>query len=1852
MDNLRPSKKIVLIDDNFVIRNVIKTFLGKLEQKQNIDLKIFSSDNGVQGIGYVFITNPDIIIVDSTLPKYSGREIVDYLLSNKKFSDQNKKVIILTESRNLSNIPPNFCALNKHDKRFLQNLLFEISKEISENNRLMLPEKLDSWITSIGQQTILWANRSDITVEKIRTGSIILKSIFLPGFIINQFVESFFLTILKLTTKNIEDDNIDQVNRDEKRYRIRYYPAMATLITFSIIIIIQICAFLTGGTIIFQTANKVEQTTAGVGDDFKVQRGVTTIPASSTTATITAGTDYTAPSSSSKAFIRITNTSYTGAGRDTGGGNMNANNVTTRINDPSNITTSITFTRSGTTNNTRIAWEIIEYIGTAGGPNEIIVRDSGTSTFTTTGTTVDTSTISGVSDPTDVVVFVTGYNNPDTGTTDYNTGLVTSEYVSASNVGRFTRGEASGDAVVVSWAIVEFTGSNWKIQRVEHNYSAAGSTQTETITPVNDLSRAFIYAQKRSGTGLQGLDEYGHEVWLSSTSQVSFLLQSGSSTPSDQYSVAWIVENTQTSGKVMVVERGTASKTATGSEPGTINSSYGPIADLSIASVFANDRSTGTGTAYPNGIFAVTLTSTSNLEFWFADLGNTQNIRWEVVEWPTAPTTNVTVNSFGTQTVSIYYPEINNYIGGGFSFSSAVTNNITGITIREQGSIDGSINIANIRLFYENDSSAPYDCASESFGGSEIQYGVTDTNGFDSSNGNSTFTGSVAISATSTMCVYVVLDVTGSPSLEQTIEIDIENPSVNVTASTGTISPASQVAISGNTTLSAASVVGVLGSQESQLIVNSSNNYIGGAFAINSLSGTRDVTAITITETGTINAQTNLTNIKLFYELDTSAPYDCTSESYAATETQFGSTDLDGFSSTDGNSTFSGSVSVAAASTMCVYVVLDIGSGASSGETIEIEITNPNSNVTVSSKAVGPSTSVQIPATTIIKAATEVTSIGSQISTLDIPSTNNSIGGVFVITSYSGSKNVTSIKVTEAGSVNAQTGLDNIKLFYELDTTNPYDCTSESYNEVESQFGSTDTNGFSSSNGSVTMTGSVGISTTSTMCLYVVLDIVSGVSGGSTLELEITIPNIDVVVSTGSIGPGTAILMSGTTTLNMPGAAFNEGMLVYADGTGDIIKYKIISDGGVWSSANNVADIDTGSTTKRAQTTKLYSSVSRDEFILLSVHSASSIQYLYGQVFDGSNWGNVQLIESFSTGILASSESRWFYDGTYLADGRFMVVSSDLSNTPQFTIWDGSSWSTVSAPTQDTGGVVNTIVTKVRPGTSEVMVVVQDDSDDINTIYYDGAGTATTDWSSPVEHGVEYDGTNEDVINFTWSSNNPLRGILVFEDSFSDTTPNINIFTANGSGGGSWGTSNESVDTGDEPTEVRIVDRPGTNEFIFCVKDAVSTSPDINCLEENDNDTTPTVKSVSGGEITTDTDPSSGPQKPFDIAYESNSGATAIVVYSNATSVPKLKKYDPETGTNGTWDASETDLSDVTEALEEVNLFADPNSDNIAILLRTNGLDVHTVFWDGQNNVVFSSGDKAMTEHSTASGQYTTAHSAYFAWKVYSPNYTPSVSNVSLNAGSNINLTENTTTTINFTATVTDANGYSDISAVVGKTYRSGVTNGQNCTNNNNNCYTDSSCTLSGCSGNSCTATCSVDIYFHAEPTSSGTTYSAEYWIAWVQVSDSINQTAEGYSPTSLTEMNSLMALNVTSTANYGTVFPGNNTGSTNQTIDITNTGNIPIDGEFSGTNLCSDYPTCSGSAIFVGNQQYSLSTFTYGAGTALTSSAVAVQLNLGKPTLSPSNSNTSSFWGIGLPSIVGAGVHSGSITISAKIDE
>lgn len=167
--------------------------------------------------------------------------------------------------------------------------------------------------------------------------------------------------------------------------------------------------------------------------------------------------------------------------------------------------------------------------------------------------------------------------------------------------------------------------------------------------------------------------------------------------------------------------------------------------------------------------------------------------------------------------------------------------------------------------------------------------------------------------------------------------------------------------------------VGTTGTQTSTMNIPSTNNYVGGAFTFVTDINTATTTQIIITDgpTGTVNANLNLSNLKIRYETAGTCTYDGNETYFNAAGVSFNSSE---------KATATGTMSVGT-SQVCVYVVLDVGSGASAGQTIEIEISNPSTEVTISAGTVSPSSVVAIAGTTTIQSAPTVSCSTSPAST-------------------------------------------------------------------------------------------------------------------------------------------------------------------------------------------------------------------------------------------------------------------------------------------------------------------------------------------------------------------------------------------------------------------------------------------------------------------------------------------------------------------------------------------------------------------------------------------------------------------------------------------------------------------------------------------------------------------------------------------------------------------------------------------------------------------------------------------------------------------------------------------------------
>jgi len=261
----------------------------------------------------------------------------------------------------------------------------------------------------------------------------------------------------------------------------------------------------------------------------------------------------------------------------------------------------------------------------------------------------------------------------------------------------------------------------------------------------------------------------------------------------------------------------------------------------------------------------------------------------------------------------------------------------------------------------------------------------------------------------------------------------------------------------------------------------------------------------------------------------------------------------------------------------------------------------------------------------------------------------------------------------------------------------------------------------------------------------------------------------------------------------------------------------------------------------------------------------------------------------------------------------------------------------------------------------------------------------------------------------------------------------------------------------------------------------------------------------------------------------------------------------------------------------------------------------------------------------------------------YTSNTAPAASDVSIDSGAtSITLNEGATKNVVCTATVTDNDGYEDITTVEAKLYRSGV--GPEEADDNDNHYTLSGARDTYCSGsgNSGTCTFTFSVYSYAESTDAGSSYEDQNWNCQVTPSDE-EGTGEVDTDDDGIEMDTLKSLDVTD-INYGTVNPGSNS-TGDHTATITNTGNVAIDFKVKGGTLsCAVRGT-----IPVNNQEYSLSSFTYGSGTDLQTTDQDVNADLSKPDSDNPTVTDLIYWQVGV-SIGTEGTCTGTTYFTARL--
>ena len=210
----------------------------------------------------------------------------------------------------------------------------------------------------------------------------------------------------------------------------------------------------------------------------------------------------------------------------------------------------------------------------------------------------------------------------------------------------------------------------------------------------------------------------------------------------------------------------------------------------------------------------------------------------------------------------------------------------------------------------------------------------------------------------------------------------------------------------------------------------------------------------------------------------------------------------------------------------------------------------------------------------------------------------------------------------------------------------------------------------------------------------------------------------------------------------------------------------------------------------------------------------------------------------------------------------------------------------------------------------------------------------------------------------------------------------------------------------------------------------------------------------------------------------------------------------------------------------------------------------------------------------------------------------PEIINVSCNSGAVITLNAGTTKNIICFVQIMDYNGGNTINSTNVTFYY--YLNSSSDPNDNNDHYTNASCTASTTDGFYTNWTCGLDIWYYANNGS---------WKANVTVKDSYNLTDNDYRNATIS---TLYALNVTQLIDFGNL-PSGDTSLTPVQANITNFGNMNINvtiygfgGEdevlYAGLAM-----VCDQRNLTLPNERYSLTSTDYDSMTSLTGSATTI---------------------------------------------
>lgn len=276
---------INIIENNANVRNVLRKIIWNIDNSINV----FSSSNGLHGLGKILISKPEMVIIDATLPEFSGYELINYLNENIiQYELFTKLAIVILDDGAITKfnqkqegvkLSQKYVVFNKRDKKFIENfskhlkLNFEYLDRRMENGTPKNVKKTSENIKGFRIKAFFFISQKLINIA-IKREKVVFR--FKGGFILNQttlsvlllltfIYQSILLLALEVCAPRHRKQNIPLLQQDYKYFRTAKYSILASVILVLLFIIINLFLFVYGSVTI--SNNKIESIFADLEQD-------------------------------------------------------------------------------------------------------------------------------------------------------------------------------------------------------------------------------------------------------------------------------------------------------------------------------------------------------------------------------------------------------------------------------------------------------------------------------------------------------------------------------------------------------------------------------------------------------------------------------------------------------------------------------------------------------------------------------------------------------------------------------------------------------------------------------------------------------------------------------------------------------------------------------------------------------------------------------------------------------------------------------------------------------------------------------------------------------------------------------------------------------------------------------------------------------------------------------------------------------------------------------------------------------------------------------------------------------------------------------------------------------------------------------------------------------------------------------------------------------------------------------------------------------------------------------------------------------------------------------------------------